>query len=268
VNSYLTAYLLACFALCSLCIFKKIFLGSEEDVGVDGLHITKMQLLCIFFLVSVFPFLFQMLFLLASGVRTFKSGEHQVASAISTSIAQLIALAYVLRCKYLRIKKMPFNWLRSLRDSLCEFGVVLPIVTLASDLWLAVLGGLNRCGLPISLDEQAILKLFMDFDGWWQKLLLVATAVLLAPVLEELVFRGGIYRALKLSMGRKFATILTSAIFAVLHFNLVAALPLYVLSVLLIKNYERSGDISVPVLVHAAFNLNSFAVIALCTMPS
>jgi membrane protease YdiL (CAAX protease family) len=81
--------------------------------------------------------------------------------------------------------------------------------------------------------------------------------------MEDFMFRGGLYRALKAALGRKFATILGSAVFAMVHFNLLSLLPLYVLSVFLVKSYERFGNISVPIVIHAVFNLNSLIVIAL-----
>jgi membrane protease YdiL (CAAX protease family) len=157
---------------------------------------------------------------------------------------------------------LPFR-LRALWDGLCEFGAILPIVLLVSFLWLLALIGLARLGLGIPLREQGVIELFCSLDGWAGKSLFFAMAVILASVVEELVFRGGLYRALKFNLDRRSATILSSAIFALMHFNLVSLLPLYVFGALLVKNYERFGNIAVPIIIHAAFNFNSLLIVTL-----
>ncbi|MDR3273755.1 MAG: CPBP family intramembrane metalloprotease, partial [Puniceicoccales bacterium] len=154
-------------------------------------------------------------------------------------------------------------WSSILGESLCGFGVALPVVWLVSYLWLTLLIFLNKCGLNVPLCEQGTVVLFTKLSGFFPKFLFSIMVVILAPIMEELIFRGGLYRAFRSNLSRRSAAILTSAIFATLHFNLVSLLPLYVLSFLLIKSYDRFGSVLIPISIHAAFNCNSLLLILL-----
>ena len=51
--------------------------------------------------------------------------------------------------------------------------------------------------------------------------------------------------------------------FALIHFNIAALVPLCFLGVFWIWLYERTGDLSAPILSHALFNAANFAWILL-----
>ena len=78
--------------------------------------------------------------------------------------------------------------------------------------------------------------------------------IFVAPVLEELLFRGYIYGTLRRHLRPLGGMLLTAALFALIHVN-VAALPaLLVLSLCLTLAYEATGSLLVPMTMHAAFN--------------
>ncbi|MEO0414980.1 MAG: CPBP family intramembrane glutamic endopeptidase, partial [Verrucomicrobiota bacterium] len=80
-------------------------------------------------------------------------------------------------------------------------------------------------------------------------------AVIVAPVVEELLFRGYLYPALKKQTSALFAALVSGAIFAVVHANLPAFLPLWSLAILLCLSYELTRTIWAPIGIHALFNL-------------
>lgn len=84
--------------------------------------------------------------------------------------------------------------------------------------------------------------------------LLVLTLVVLAPVCEEIFFRGYLYPALRNRMNRQPAMILNSLIFAAVHFELIGFLPRLVLAYGLCYLYERNRTIAAPVVGHALYN--------------
>lgn len=88
--------------------------------------------------------------------------------------------------------------------------------------------------------------------------LVVPTLVVFTPILEEILFRAGIYRLLRNKMSGVPAALLTGFCFAILHDSLAGILPLTVLSCVLCYAYERTGKLAVPVILHGLFNLNSF----------
>ena len=73
-------------------------------------------------------------------------------------------------------------------------------------------------GFGIKLEQQEFLKIFMN-SSWPKIIILSIMAVVIAPVLEEFVFRHILYRQLSKRMGKVFACLITSGLFALLHFN-------------------------------------------------
>lgn len=81
--------------------------------------------------------------------------------------------------------------------------------------------------------------------------------VVMAPVGEELVFRGGIFRFLANRMRPGAAAAISAALFAAVHWNLHSSLPLFALGLALAAVYQRTGRLLAPIVLHAAFNLNT-----------
>ncbi len=84
-------------------------------------------------------------------------------------------------------------------------------------------------------------------------------AGLVAPVAEELFFRGLIQTWLVHQLKRRWLAILTTSIvFGLVHIGQPQAVPaLVALSIILGFFYERTGAVAIPVLIHAAFNLKT-----------
>lgn len=90
-------------------------------------------------------------------------------------------------------------------------------------------------------------------------ILLVACVV--APLNEELLFRGVIFRFCRQRFGRGIALVVSGMLFGALHGNLAGFVPLALLGVALAIAYEQSGDIRVPIITHGLFNLNTTLVV-------
>jgi membrane protease YdiL (CAAX protease family) len=80
------------------------------------------------------------------------------------------------------------------------------------------------------------------------------SAVVLAPVCEEVLFRGLLYPALKRKIGIGLSMILTAGLFALVHWHLQTFPPLFVLGLALAYVYERTGTLVAPIAFHAVFN--------------
>jgi uncharacterized protein len=91
---------------------------------------------------------------------------------------------------------------------------------------------------------------------------LLLGAVVLAPLAEELFFRGMLHQALRDRMGRGVAMWASAALFAVVHVNLGAPLAanavlfvtILMVGLLLAWNFERRRTIWAPIAAHAIFN--------------
>jgi membrane protease YdiL (CAAX protease family) len=81
-----------------------------------------------------------------------------------------------------------------------------------------------------------------------------SAALLVAPVCEEIVFRGYCYPVLKKYAGARVSLMITSLVFACAHGNLASALPLFLLGGVLVVVYEKTRSIWAPIGVHFCFN--------------
>lgn len=84
--------------------------------------------------------------------------------------------------------------------------------------------------------------------------LVVFTVVVLAPVFEELFFRGLLYPALRNRIGPKAAVVLDGFIFGVLHFQPLFTISLILVGIILAYLYERTESLVAPMLAHALYN--------------
>ncbi|HKQ37113.1 MAG TPA: type II CAAX endopeptidase family protein [Verrucomicrobiae bacterium] len=83
-------------------------------------------------------------------------------------------------------------------------------------------------------------------------------AVLLAPAVEETIFRGIMYPYLKQRVGMWAAVTITSLIFAAIHMNTVIFIPLVFLGFVLTWLYEKTDSLLTPIATHAVFNATNF----------
>jgi uncharacterized protein len=90
-------------------------------------------------------------------------------------------------------------------------------------------------------------------------------AVVVAPIVEEVVFRGILFRALADRIGLWIGAIVSSAIFALIHIEVVLSQPvalggLFMVGLLLALAYHWTGNLLVPILGHAVFNAASLGL--------
>jgi membrane protease YdiL (CAAX protease family) len=89
------------------------------------------------------------------------------------------------------------------------------------------------------------------FEPW----LIVFGVVLVAPIAEEIFFRGVVFNAWLREGGRRYAFLGSAALFAVIHVSLVSLLPIFALGLALAWVYERSGyTLLAPMAMHATVN--------------
>lgn len=88
-------------------------------------------------------------------------------------------------------------------------------------------------------------------------------AVVVAPVFEEVFFRGILLPFLVRRMGLTAGVVLVSVAFAGLHWHLFSLLPLFLLSVLFSLAYACTRSLLVPIGMHAAFNGVTVALLLL-----
>ncbi|HEX2100087.1 MAG TPA: type II CAAX endopeptidase family protein [Candidatus Synoicihabitans sp.] len=136
------------------------------------------------------------------------------------------------------------------------FVVALPILLLCNLPWLYLL---EKFGL--SADRQELVDLFARAESPALVVVIMLFAIVVAPVTEELIFRAGLFRYLRTRVARPLAFGIPAVIFASLHGNLAAFVPLVVLGLIFAIAYERTGRIAVPMIAHGLFNLNTILLL-------
>ena len=85
--------------------------------------------------------------------------------------------------------------------------------------------------------------------------LLIVLAVIVAPVVEELFFRGFVFAGFRRKYGWQKAALISSALFAVGHLQPFALVPLFMIGYIFAYLYHRSGSIWPGILLHFMVNL-------------
>ena len=80
-------------------------------------------------------------------------------------------------------------------------------------------------------------------------------AVIMAPIVEELTFRGFMYTRLKQGMPKWIAIIVSSLAFGIVHGNVIQGIYTFVFGLSLVWIYERTKSIWSCILFHMSFNL-------------
>jgi membrane protease YdiL (CAAX protease family) len=93
--------------------------------------------------------------------------------------------------------------------------------------------------------------LFQDLASPW---LLFLGGAIIAPVVEEIFFRGFVFGGLRPRYGWVKAAAISSAAFAVLHLTPTAILPIFILGFIFAFLYQISGSIWPGILMHILTN--------------
>ena len=118
----------------------------------------------------------------------------------------------------------------------------------------------DRFGL--SLPQQDVVLLLAK-SSLTEKALIIFSAVLLAPVTEEIIFRHIFFSRVAYWTGGGLAAVLTAILFSALHGNVLQAPSLFFMSLILQAAYGKTGKLTVPVLIHSLFNAVSVILILL-----
>ena len=115
----------------------------------------------------------------------------------------------------------------------------------------------------IKAEEQQVVHALKTSTSWVYRACVGVTAILLAPLAEELLFRGVLYPTVKQSGYPRLALWGTSLAFAAVHLNLATFVPLTFLALVLTLLYEKTNNLLAPILVHSLFNAANFGMLYL-----
>lgn len=140
-------------------------------------------------------------------------------------------------------------------------GVMSAIMFLPVAFGLAKVSELLLQSLGAAAEAQESVQRLQQTPSALQQIFFGVLAVGLAPVVEEIFFRGLFYTALKQAGYPRLALLGSSLVFGIIHNNLTSFIPLTVFAMFLIWLYEKTGNLISCIVAHASFNLINFLFI-------
>ena len=137
----------------------------------------------------------------------------------------------------------------SIKTGLLGYVAMLPVLVLTFGLLAAVAGLFSYEPEP-----QNVVQIYLKASSQPYLLWFTLFVAALGPVLEEIFFRGFAYPALRKRFGIPVAMLLTSAVFAAFHMNLIAFFPIFVLGIFLCYLYESTGSLVPSISAHVLHN--------------
>ncbi|MCP5522950.1 MAG: CPBP family intramembrane metalloprotease [Verrucomicrobiales bacterium] len=120
--------------------------------------------------------------------------------------------------------------------------------------------------LGFTAEPQAAIEA-LQAGGILRPLLLAIVALGVAPIMEEIIYRGLLYPTIKQLGFPRAAFWGTAVLFAMSHVNLLSFLPLVCFGALLAWLYETTDNLLAPIAAHAVFNTINFVLALIVTGP-
>ena len=148
------------------------------------------------------------------------------------------------------------GFLRTLGLAVAGVLVALPVALL-----LQQLSAMGMKSVSVQPEVQVVVQTLQAAQTVQQRVFFAFVAILGAPVVEEIIFRGILYPALKQRGWPQMALWGTSLLFALTHANVATFLPLAFLALVLVFLYERTGNLLAPILTHSLFNAANYCAL-------
>lgn len=143
------------------------------------------------------------------------------------------------------------------------FGVIATLLVLPTTWILQFLSGSVLQWLHLNPREQETVKILQGTEGLQNHIITGIATIIIAPVAEEILFRGIMYPAIKRMGYPRLALWITALVFAAIHHNLQTFVPLVFLAVVLIWLYEYTGNLLACIVTHSLFNAVNFIALYL-----
>jgi membrane protease YdiL (CAAX protease family) len=150
---------------------------------------------------------------------------------------------------------------KSLLAIVYNAGVITFLSACVTALWLMCLEFANGHGLAIPIVRQSVVETMLGAGDQLERLRHAMSAIATAPLVEEIVFRGFLYKFLRGRTRPSVAAAVAAVAFAIMHCSVLAFPGMVIFGLCTVKIYERSGGILATVLVHSAFNAIGLATV-------
>ena len=196
-----------------------------------------------------------------TGVQTVSIGQ-MIVAAVSFQGATLVLVTRFLHehgTTWAEGFGLQRQWPRAVLFGLVFASLFLPLGWALQ--WLSAQAMLHFPQLHLKPEEQQAVQTLQLAVTWGHRLVLGLITILLAPIAEEVLFRGILYSWIKSAGFPRSALWSTTFLFAAIHWNLATFIPLAALALMLALLYERMDNLLAPIAAHALFNAANFAML-------
>jgi membrane protease YdiL (CAAX protease family) len=185
-----------------------------------------------------------------------------IVAALSLQGAALVLIPHFLREQRLSWKEafgLGNNWRHAVMLGMILACLFLPVAMALQ--WFSAQVMVHLPRLQLKPQEQEAVQTLQMAVTWANRTVLGLVTIVLAPIAEEMLFRGILYPAIKQAGFPRLALWGTALLFAAIHLNLVTFIPLTVLAFVLTLLYERTDNLWAPITTHALFNAMNFVIL-------
>ena len=151
---------------------------------------------------------------------------------------------FILNKDYFEFNIKPFN--KSILNGFRGWLMIIPIVLLTSLIMNYFVD--NQMG------SNPLLEIVLNNNNYFAFFLLFITTTILAPLFEEIIFRGVLLPILSRDFGKLIAILISSFVFALAHLSFSEFPPLFILGIGLAFTRLTSGRLSSSVIMHSLWN--------------
>ena len=198
--------------------------------------------------VVIFAILVLLILLAAAFVPSASTG---VVYMLGSELLLLVPIAIVFLWKKISWKELGFR-----KFSWSSIGLGCGLLAIVYV--LIIIHNVILMALGVALQADAVFEVLSKLES---PALLFFVGIVMAPIMEEMFFRGFLFKGFRQKYGVKIALVLSSFIFALSHLQLAALFPTFLLGGVLAYVYDRSESLFPGMIIH--FMINAWGFCAL-----
>jgi membrane protease YdiL (CAAX protease family) len=146
------------------------------------------------------------------------------------------------------------NWKNDVKTGLKHYLIVLPVIIGSGFIVDSVLRAFG-----IEPEQQDIINNILSEDSLGVLAFMVFFGMLAAPIVEELLFRGFLQSAVRITCDKWQTLFISGFVFALIHWNGHVFLQIFILGLLLAYLFEKTGSLVASMTVHICHNTVTLA---------
>lgn len=253
---FMAVFIFGCIILICCPFFLNRFFPPQKEINTPSWNLKDGFLLIAYgFIIMVFPVILK---IIVPNIEIYIGSLRSVPAIVTFHFMQLflfiIGVYFYLRLRGLRFKTTGLSFPGFKKTILLWLGGymgMVPVIVVSALISHALLPGEK-------MSSNSILYVLLSNKSTWHLFLLGILLTVYAPLMEELLFRGVLYKTIRIKFTPLFAIPLSAFIFAFLHGDPLGFIPIFSIGFVLAFVAERSGTLFPGMLIHSLWNAGPF----------